>query len=1350
MGYINPPNIIDANGNVDYENVKYDLVIEDGKTIIEIEVDKDYLEREDLKYPIIIDPTMLWMSNYLSTAGVWSASFMADSSTISNQLTVSNSLLNAYPYQDTENRMYVDTSNLSTTNAFVGSGNSIQNKYIESATISFSETEKPAHYPTGTVQIKRVLGEWDPATITWNTQPQISEDYIGEAVCTGLEGERHNVDITNWVQGIADGELENNGLVFTCPKPGMAACIYGPEMKYILDENGRPIQSLYMCIAVTYRDMSSYDATVNLTAEYNEETGKIETTIEDTNTLAEGVTITGYKIFERADYNDNFSAIYTGTDISEIAEISVDGVSECIDLRACILYSDGTVKPSNIVTLQRYEETEEETTEENAAVSSRSAIVEIPGDDSPEVNLYFEQAIIDTDGDGLEDGYEIWDFKTKWNEIAEKVTEEESAEENSDDNTEIEYITDSDDDGLPDGYEVFTIGTNPSEPSTKDENGDEIDTDGDGLSDIEEYKNGLESAEEGKVETNPLLWDSDFDNTSDQADATPTQTNSHTRQTVAADTEVKPGLYDRQYSETEDGVTFSYITNIYSGAVKQMIVDYGDISLNKTMKYFYDSKGNNTAIIEQYDEKYDPKHTQTICITYTYDESNNVTFICDQWTKYTMEYKNGEMTSLKVGNQELIKYNNTKLVDNKGEDGDTSKISVGDIVDSYEDITTYGNGQTMKTITTTYKVEDDDTTSKAIVAEVYYSEVDDEGETTEKLSYVTEYNSEGKILKLSDYTQNSENPVDYNYTYTANTTSVKRSDDFTKSVTTEESEDGNTSTTTTSYEFKDVKGDTQTYSSAVAANTEENSSFTMTKLYNNDTYEYSVDSKSEKEIIKEDLYSSLYDKYILETTHTINSNISSTYDINIYAEDKKIDYTYDLTGNITEVKINDTVRYQYSYDAHGRLTSETDYVDKKYYMYEYNETGNMQGKTVYSLDENGNKITSTKKIVQSEYNNEQWPDQMTSYNNKDITYDNAGNPVEYINGEKFTWSRGRQLSKVDLSDDERVIYKYNEDGLRVYKETSHREVVDSVANSTEITYKYVTDMTITYEWDENKLIRESVNYNTSGRTYDIWYFYDSTGSVIGYEYSYINDQNEKSSIRIYYEKDFQGNIIGLLDSRGAEIATYSYDAWGNITATVCYEGYETAYNLNHLTYRGYYRDEETGFYYLQSRYYDAEICRFINADDVDVIGVSNSVMFKDNLYVYCNGNPINYFDPDGYLAVPISAITAAIDLLIMSLPAVNNLYKSLKTIAKLYKYDGALLRSKIATLLSYLVKPLAKLGIGIGKLTANKVYTVITTIIGFSISGFVVQMLIKCLHLKKKTYNYKIFGRKYYYDCIVF
>lgn len=123
--------------------------------------------------------------------------------------------------------------------------------------------------------------------------------------------------------------------------------------------------------------------------------------------------------------------------------------------------------------------------------------------------------------------------------------------------------------------------------------------------------------------------------------------------------------------------------------------------------------------------------------------------------------------------------------------------------------------------------------------------------------------------------------------------------------------------------------------------------------------------------------------------------------------------------------------------------------------------------------------------------------------------------------------------------------------------------------------------------------------------------------------------NRKS---IYYEKNMQGDVIGLIDSIGAKIASYAYDAWGNVVDTVCYEKNEIPYALNHITYRGYYFDNESGFYYLQSRYYDAEVGRFINADDVKYIG-ANENRWSYNLYMYCEGNPIIGNDETGNLII---------------------------------------------------------------------------------------------------------------------
>ena len=101
----------------------------------------------------------------------------------------------------------------------------------------------------------------------------------------------------------------------------------------------------------------------------------------------------------------------------------------------------------------------------------------------------------------------------------------------------------------------------------------------------------------------------------------------------------------------------------------------------------------------------------------------------------------------------------------------------------------------------------------------------------------------------------------------------------------------------------------------------------------------------------------------------------------------------------------------------------------------------------------------------------------------------------------------------------------------------------------------------------------------------------------------------------------QGDVICLLDSTGATVASYEYDPFGNIiTATGAMA------EANPLRYRGYYYDRETGFYYLNSRYYDPKIGRFINADSYVSTGQG---IVGYNMFAYCGNNPVNASDPMG-------------------------------------------------------------------------------------------------------------------------
>ena len=111
---------------------------------------------------------------------------------------------------------------------------------------------------------------------------------------------------------------------------------------------------------------------------------------------------------------------------------------------------------------------------------------------------------------------------------------------------------------------------------------------------------------------------------------------------------------------------------------------------------------------------------------------------------------------------------------------------------------------------------------------------------------------------------------------------------------------------------------------------------------------------------------------------------------------------------------------------------------------------------------------------------------------------------------------------------------------------------------------------------------------------------------------------------------------GITEENGNFIVQYLYDEWGSLLSidTADEDGsveYREIAEANPLRYRGYYYDAETGYYYLQSRYYDSEICRFINADAVEIALLSKNTNAGTNLSAYCNNNPVNNSDRNGFI-----------------------------------------------------------------------------------------------------------------------
>lgn len=118
-----------------------------------------------------------------------------------------------------------------------------------------------------------------------------------------------------------------------------------------------------------------------------------------------------------------------------------------------------------------------------------------------------------------------------------------------------------------------------------------------------------------------------------------------------------------------------------------------------------------------------------------------------------------------------------------------------------------------------------------------------------------------------------------------------------------------------------------------------------------------------------------------------------------------------------------------------------------------------------------------------------------------------------------------------------------------------------------------------------------------------------------------------------YFYDEKGRLLRktITDANGDTVARYRYDAWGKCTI-VSDTSTDGIAAVNPYRYRTYYFDSETGLYYLQSRYYDPETGRFINADDARYMGDSETALGY-NLFAYCENNPVIYGDYDGHDAI---------------------------------------------------------------------------------------------------------------------
>lgn len=267
----------------------------------------------------------------------------------------------------------------------------------------------------------------------------------------------------------------------------------------------------------------------------------------------------------------------------------------------------------------------------------------------------------------------------------------------------------------------------------------------------------------------------------------------------------------------------------------------------------------------------------------------------------------------------------------------------------------------------------------------------------------------------------------------------------------------------------------------------------------------------------------------------------------------------------------------------------------------------------YTYDNVGNILTAntTTGSHTYRYENTGWRDQLTHYDNQALAYDAIGNPTSYYNGTRWTmtWQNGRQLTTAS-DGTTNVSYAYDyASGMRTKK----------TVGSTETRYYYAGD----------KLMRMETGNNV------LDFFYDQNGQPYAVNYN---------GTMCYYVLNLQGDVVRIVNSVGTSYGIYQYDAWGNIL----YSTNSSLVNLNPLRYRGYVYDAETGFYYLQSRYYDPKIGRFLNVDSYASTGQG---FLGYNMFAYGMNNPVNMSDSTGNWP-KLSTVLAAVAVTAIAVAAV--------------------------------------------------------------------------------------------------
>lgn len=514
-------------------------------------------------------------------------------------------------------------------------------------------------------------------------------------------------------------------------------------------------------------------------------------------------------------------------------------------------------------------------------------------------------------------------------------------------------------------------------------------------------------------------------------------------------------------------------------------------------------------------------------------------------------------------------------------------------------------------------------TSKTIQADgknqTYQFEYDDSGDllkTTGPLQDVTsnKYDVNGRLIETTfpsgnkvSYTYDGANHIKtifynqtevYSYGYDSNgneTSSINKQTNRTTLRTFDEK--NRVTKQTISNQSDGMANSVQTWN--YPSNSDKLTSYTFTQGATTDTTSYTynqldqntVTSNTGKQFVsqfdeRDNLRSYVAGNNTSESYQYSNRNLIDSIFIQLENGTTVLDesYSYDPNGNRTKINLPNSEQITFTYDQLNQLTAE-EYPDGTKKVYRYDGFGN---RTSVSLTKNG---TTTE--INAVFNS---ANQLTSFGGETIQYDADGN----------------------RTSDGQYTYDWNIEG-----------------NLVSITKKGDSSPFITYKYDEqDRRIQKTVNGAVTKNVYagdsiDVLYETDAGGTVLR-SYVYSADGSRltmKTQGQVfYYHYNGHGDVIALTDDTKKIVATYAYDAWGNVTSTT---GSGSAID-NPFGYAGYMYDKEIKMYYLIARYYRPEQGVFLSLDSEPG---DNDDAISQNGFNYANNNPIIYFDPDGNMNV---------------------------------------------------------------------------------------------------------------------